>query len=194
MNSYTETPTANPLQIMLKYALAWVLIDVVLLLLFYYIFPSIVGTMKESIVKIIISLGLAIYFTLQIRKEIGGYWTFGEAFKTVFLLFFIPAIILYGFRIVFAKIDPQYENLITETTLNSSTAMMENFITDQDQLDKAIEEMEKGVYVQFHPGFVDVLKFLAQVVVIYLIAAAIWALIFKKEKPIFIEEEDSTAY
>lgn len=190
MNNYIEYPTVDPIKVMLKYAFAWVLVDIILLLSIYYLFPSIMGGVKENILKIVIGLALAIYFTLQIRKEIGGYWAYGEAFKTIFLLFFIPAIFMFGFKIVFAKIDPQYENLITETSLNSTTAMMENFTSDQDQIDETIEEVEKAIYAQFHPTPIDVLKFLAQIAIGYLIAAAIWALLFKKEKPVFFEEEE----
>lgn len=183
-------PSVDPIKAMIKYAFAWLLVDIVLLLIVYYLFPSIMGGIKEGILHIVVGVGLAVYFTLQIRKEIGGYWNYGTALKTTFLLFFIPAVLLYGFKLLFVQIEPQYEHAVTEATLNSTTGTMENFIEDQDQLDEMIEGIEKGVYTQFHPGLLDLLTLLGQMAIGYLIAAAIWALIFKKERPIFVDQEE----
>jgi len=34
-------------------------------------------------IQIVVSIGLFVYFGIQCRKENGGYFTFGEAFKTI---------------------------------------------------------------------------------------------------------------
>ena len=87
----------------LKYGLIWAAINIVIFLLVYYGMPQLLGTWKQSLVQSILGIGLAIYFTLEIRKEIGGFWTYREAISAIFVLFIIPSVILFFFAIGFGK-------------------------------------------------------------------------------------------
>lgn len=179
----------------LKYGLIWSAINIVIFLFVYYGFPQVLGSWKQSVVQFIVGVGLAIYFTLEIRKEIGGFWTFREAISSIFILFIIPSIVLFLFSIAFGKwIEPGYYDKISEATLNSTTELMERITSDQDLIDQTIADTEAALEKQLNPGFGDIIKSIGFSVLVYFIISLIWAAIFKRDKPVFIqrvEEENS---
>lgn len=191
-----ENLTTNQTQarsLALTYGLIWSAINIVLFLLIYYGMPSAMGSMTYSIIQIAIGIGLAIYFTLRIRKAIGGFWTFSEALKSIFILFIIPSVVMYIFALLFGKfIEPSYAEKMSEITLNATTEMMESISNDQEVIDEAIAEAEKSLDAQFNPSFTDALKSILMSVIIYFIFALIWAAIFKKERPVFYRPESGT--
>ena len=172
------------------YGLIWAAVNIVLFLLIFYGMPSAMGSMTYSVIQIAIGIGLAIFFTLRIRKAIGGFWSFSEALKSISILFIIPAVVMYFFTVLFGKfIEPTYAEKMTEITLNATTEMLENFSDDQEVIDKAIAETEISLQKQFSPSFTDVLKSVLMSVVIYFVFALIWAAIFKKDRPVFYRPE-----
>lgn len=189
METTSTHPAVTAKSLAIKYALYWTGISLVLFLLVYYGAPQIMGTWMHSALQIIVGIGLAVYFTLDIRKQIGGYWSFKEALSSIFLLFVIPAVLMYFFSLAFGKwIEPEYPAKITEITLNATTEMMENITDNQEAIDKAIEETEKGLAKQFNPGIGDMAKSLGISILVYFIFALIWAAIFKRERPVFMTQ------
>ena len=175
------------------YGLIWTAVNIVLFLLIYYGMPSAMGSMTYSVIQIAIGIGLAIFFTLKIRKAVGGFWSFSEALKAISILFIIPAVVMYFFTVLFGKfIEPSYAEKMTEITLNATTEMLENFSDDQEVIDKAIADTEASLQKQFDPSFMDVLKSVLMSVVIYFVFALIWAAIFKKDRPVFYRPEAGT--
>ena len=173
-------------------ALIWALINIMLFLLIYYASPSLLGNFAYGFIQMAISLGLAIYFTLDLRKKIGGYWSFREALGNIFLLFLIQFVVVTLFTTAFAKwIEPNYADTMREITLNATTRVAEAFSSDQEQIDKMIEDAEKNLESQVNPGLMDVVRGLALGAIFYFIGALIFAAIFKRTPPIFapVEEE-----
>jgi len=188
--STTSDSNVSATSLAVKYGLIWAAINIVIFLLVYYGMPQIMGTWKHSIIQFVVGIGLAIYFTLEIRKQIGGFWSFKEALKNIFILFIIPTIVVYFFSIIFGKwIEPDYPAKITEISLNATTEMMESMTTDQEVIDETIAEMEKGLEKQFNPGIMDILQSISISALIYFVGALIWAAIFKRDRPVFIARE-----
>lgn len=186
----TSNDNVSATSLAVKYGLIWTAINIVIFLLVYYGVPQIMGTWKHSIIQFVVGIGLAVYFTLEIRKQIGGFWSFKEALKNIFILFIIPTIAVYFFSIIFGKwIEPDYPAKITEISLNATTEMMESMTNDQEMIDEAIAEMEQGLEKQFNPSVMDILKSVAVSALIYFIGALIWAAIFKRDRPVFIATE-----
>jgi len=186
--------STNPISgksLAIKYGLIWTAINIVVFLLVYYAVPQYMGTWKHSTIQFIVGIGLAIYFTLEIRKQIGGFWSFSEALKSIFILFIIPTVLLYFFSIVFGKwIEPSYPQKITELTLNTTTELMERITDDQEAIDQAIGDAEAAMVKQFNPSFMDMVKSIVFSVLIYFVASMIWAAIFKKDRPVFYTQEE----
>lgn len=174
-----------------KYGLIWAGINLFLFLVIYYAFPSILGSWKQSALQLVVGIGLAIYFTLTIRKEIGGFWTYREAISSIFILFIIPSLVLFFFSIVFGKfIEPGYAGKIKESVLNSTTELLENISQDQELIDKTIEETEVALEKQLNPSAGDVVKTLGISILVYFLMALVWAAIFKRDRPVFLNPKD----
>jgi len=184
-----DLPSAKRLAV--KYGLLWALVNIVVFIGFYYGFPQALGTTTQSAVQTVVGIGLAIFFTLKIRKEIGGFWPFREALSAIFVLFIIPSVIVYFFSVGFGKwVEPTYPAIITEVTLNTTTEIMEKVTDDQELIDQTIAETETALEKQFDPSFMDVVKVLMTSVLMYFIGALIWAAIFKKDRPVFYSASD----
>lgn len=176
----------------LKYGLTWAAINIVIFLLLYYGTPQFIGSWKQSVLQIVVGVGLAIYFTLEIRKQIGGFWGYREAISAIFILFIVPSVILFFFALIFGKwIDPGYNARIAEATLNTTTELLEKISTDQEMIDKTIEETELALEKQLNPSIGDVFKALGFSVLMYFIMAMIWAAIFKRERPVFLTQSEA---
>src|SRR5690606_17302802 len=167
-------------------ALIWAVINIIIFLLVYYASPTLMANPAFSFITIAIGIGLAVYFTIDLRKKIGGYWSFREALSNIFLMFFVQVVIYTVFTTAFAKwIEPDYANMMREVSLNAATQMAETFTSDQEQIDKIIEEAEKSIEKQVNPSFMDFVQGLAIGAIFYFIGALIFAAIFKRERPVF---------
>lgn len=189
-NLYTdhaEETVPNAKRIALINGLIWGFVNIVLLLLVYYAMPDLLGNYAYGVVLMLIGLGLAVYFTLDIRKKIGGFWSFRFALSHIFILFFVQYLVFALFTTAFPKwIEPAYADHVREIRLNSVTEVAERFGGgNQEQIDMMIEEAEKAIEKELNPTLTDFLQTLAISVIMYFIGALIFAAIFKREKPVF---------
>lgn len=185
-----EKPNAR--RIAITNALIWAIINIIIFLLVYYAQPTLMGNFAYGIIQLAIGIGLAVYFTLDLRKKIGGYWSFREALGLIFLMFFVQVVIVTLFTTAFGKwIEPTYADTIRDISLNATTRMAETMTSDQEQIDKIIEEAEKNIEKQVNPSIVDLVQGLAIAVIFYFVGALIFAAIFKRTPPVFapVEEE-----
>lgn len=189
-----ETGAVNAKKIAFINALAWAAINIFILLATYYAMPNLLGNMAFGIVSLLISLGLAIYFTLDLRKKIGGYWTFREALSNIFIMFIVQHLVYTLFVLAFGKfIEPAYETHMREVTLNASVEMAETFGGgNQEMIDDMIAEAEKNLDKQFSPTISEFLLSLGIAAIMYFVGALIFGAIFKRERPMFatVSEDD----
>src|SRR5690606_490538 len=88
-------------------------ISLILFLLVYYAAPHLIGNWAYSPLQWLIGIGIAVYFTLDIRKKIGGYWSFREALSAIFVMLMIQAVVVYFFTLAFGKwIEPSYPDRV----------------------------------------------------------------------------------
>lgn len=188
----TVQSTPSPKKPALINALTWAVINIVIFLVVYYVKPDLMGSFAYAAIQIIIGIGLAVYFCADIRKKTGGYWSFKEALSSIFLMFFVQALIVFFFTILFAKyIEPGYVAKMKEIVSATTTQLLEKMGMDQDKIDAALAESEAKLEKQFNPGFKEALISIATMAVMYFIGALIFAAIFKKDKPIFTPESNS---
>lgn len=192
VNTY-EAPV-NAKKIAFINGLIWAFISLVIFLVSYYAAPGIFGNYSYSIVVLLISLGIAIFFTLDMRKKVGGYWSFKEALSNIFIMFFVQHLIYALFVLMFGKfIEPAYVNQMREISLNTSVEMAETFGGgNQEVMDQMIEEAEKSIEKSLNPTFGEFMQSLGISVIMYFVGALIFAAIFKRQRPVFepIVDED----
>lgn len=154
----------------------------------YYVAPSLMGSTAYGIGLMLISLGFYIFFTLDLRKKIGGYWNFRTALKGIFLMAFIAGVFTMIFNFIFYKfIEPDAFEKISGYITEGLTKTFESLGMQQEQIDAAIEKQLEAMKGQFDPTLKDLAKNFGIAVLIQFIMSLIFAAIFKKESPVFAQ-------
>lgn len=154
----------------------------------YYVAPALMGSMYFGFGIMLFSLALYIFFTIDLRKKIGGYWDFKTALKGIFLMAFIAGVLSMAFNFVFYKfIEPGAFEKISVFVSEGTSSTLENMGMQQDQIDEAIEKQLEAMKAQFDPTFTDLAKNFGIAVLIQFIMSLIFAAIFKKTPPVFIQ-------
>ena len=162
-------------------------LSTVLGILTYYVAPSLMGSTFYGIGLMLVSLGFYIFFTLDLRKKIGGYWNFKTALKGIFLMAFTAGLLGILFNFVFYKfVEPGAFEKISGHISAGLTSTLENLGMQQEQIDEAVEKQLETMKGQFDPTFTDLARNFGIAILVQFIMSLIFAAIFKKEQPVFI--------
>lgn len=160
----------------------------------YYVFPSLLGSMSFGIGTLVVSLLIYIFFTLDLRKKIGGFWNFREALKGIFLMAFVAGLLYSAVNYVFYKfVEPDAFEKISGFVESGMSKTFESMGMDQDKIDEAVSKQVEGLKGQYDPTPMQFLKNLGIAVLVQFVMSLIFAAIFKKETPVFavVQEEDA---
>ena len=167
------------------------ILSAILGIVVYYVAPALFGSMWFAVGNMIFLLAVYIFFTIDLRKKIGGYWSFRQALKGIFLMAFIAGILLTATNYVFYKfIEPDAFSKISGFIEEGATKTYEAMGMDEDQTELAVSEQLKGMRKQFDPTPMQLLENIGIAILIEFIMSLIFAAIFKKEAPIFAPVED----
>lgn len=190
----TENVTVNAKKAALQNGLIWAAISIFIFLATYYAMPNLFGNFSFGIVSFLISLGLGIYFVLDLRKKVGGYWSFKEALSNIFIMFLVQYLTYTLFVMAYGKwIEPAYIDHMREVSLNTTVEMAERFGGgNQETIDQMIAEAEKSIEKSLNPSLTDFLQSTGIAIILYFVGALIFAAIFKRERPVFapVSDED----
>lgn len=157
----------------------------------YYVAPALFGSMWFGIGNMIFLLVVYIFFTIDLRKKVGGYWSFRQAFKGIFIMAFVAGLLLAVVNYVFYQfVEPDAFSRISGYVEEGATKTFETLGMDEDQIETAVSEQLKGMKSQFDPTPMDLLKNLGIALLVEVIMSLIFAAIFKREAPIFAPVED----
>ncbi|MFM6976823.1 MAG: DUF4199 domain-containing protein [Sphingobacteriaceae bacterium] len=186
-----ESTTTTPNQYAINNGLIIGSLSVMLNILIYYVSPGSMGSTLFGIVMMLVSLGLYIFFTLDLRKKIGGFWSFREALKGIFLMSFIAGLVVTLVNFIFYKyIEPGAFDKISGIVAANLEQTYAKMGMDQETIDKTMEKVMEGMKSQFNPGFMDLARNFGVAVLIQFVMSMIFAAIFKKEQPIFGSTEE----
>ncbi|HEY1024133.1 MAG TPA: DUF4199 domain-containing protein [Sphingobacteriaceae bacterium] len=165
-------------------------ISFVITILIYYMAPALLGSTMFGFAMMAVSLVLYIIFTLDLRKKIGGFWSFKDALRGIFLMAFISGIIsLLGNYVFYNFIEPGAYEKISEHVVNGLTSTFENAGMNQEQIDETLEKMQESLKSQYSPTLGDLFKSLGFAIIIQFVMSLIFAAIFKKEQPVYAPVE-----
>ncbi len=157
----------------------------------YYVFPSLLGSMSFGIATLIISLLIYIFFTLDLRKKIGGFWNFREALKGIFLMAFVAGLFYSIANFVFYKfVEPEAFDKIAGFMESGMSQTFENMGMEQEKIDEAVAKQIEGIKSQYDPTPAQFFKNLGIAVIIQFVMSLIFAAIFKKEAPLFASNNE----
>ncbi|MFA6946137.1 MAG: DUF4199 domain-containing protein [Pedobacter sp.] len=160
----------------------------------FYVFPSLLGSMSFGIASLIISLLIYIFFTLDLRKKVGGFWSFREALKAIFMMAFIAGLVYSVANFVFYRfVEPGAFEKISGFMESGMSQTFENMGMEQEKIDEAVAKQIEGMKAQYDPSPAQFFKNLGIAVIVQFVMSLIFAAIFKKEAPVFVsgtEEEE----
>jgi len=100
-----------------------------------------------SVVAALIALGLYIYFGLKARKDNGGYFTFGEAFKSIMTMILIAGVLSSTFQAILYKvIDPSIEIEVKDKAVELTESIIDFFNVPEEQADEMLAQAEEQDY------------------------------------------------
>lgn len=189
MEAINQTPV-NLRGEAIKNGIIMAVVSIVLFLVTNYVLPDLMGSTLISALTMLIGLALAIFFSIDMRKKAGGYWSLTEALLHIFIMFIISAGIVYVFTIIFSKyIDPTYSVRMKELIADKTEAMLSKMGIDETKLDEMKEVQAEKLEKQFNPSFFEAIVGFGIQTIMYGIGALIFAAIFKKTRPLFPQNE-----
>jgi len=163
------------------------LIVVVLNVVYYIIDPLFAFTNTwVGIFSLVLLITLLVVLGLDVRKKIGGYWSYGQAFTSLIIMAAIVVLLstIYSF-ILFKFVDPQLPAKATAALLEKTTATLNNLGMDQSKIDAATESFKNGeMEAKLQPTLKNELVAFVTGVLIYGVISLIIAAIIKKKAPL----------
>lgn len=167
-------------------------INIAVQIIVYYTMPELFGKMYFSGILMALNILVYVLFSLDLKKKAGQYWPFKNALKAIFTMSLVANSVSLIFTSLFYKfIEPgAYDKIIVIITDNV-TEMYEKMGLNEDQIAKALKDVEKQFQSQYNPSIMDFIKSLAISILVGFVMSLIFAAIFKKNPPMFqpIEEE-----
>ena len=156
------------------------LVSLVLTYVAYFIDSSYLASGYFGLVALVLFFALIIYFGKEYRKEMGGFMTFGTAFKFSFFTILTSGFLgLIGTILLFHVIDPSLPQVLGDITFESQLEMMENFGASPDSLaPEVLDDMREASASNF--TLVGQLKGFGLGLIAYAIIALILGAILKK--------------
>ena len=167
-------------------------IYIVISLVFWVVDPLMQYTNTwASMLLFVVPIVLLVVFGLEVRKAAGGYWTFGEAFKSLLLMSVILAILSIVFHYLLnAVIDPTLPQRSADAIGAKLTDQLSSAGISQQKIDEMVEKIQEKSAVSLKNELVN----LGIGIIVYAVIDLIIAAIIKKNPPAFapIQETDPT--
>jgi len=179
MNKYSSS---------IKYGIIAGIVMIVILLLIYFV--SVNALAGVVIYTVYLSLiFFMIWGGITIRKELGGFKNYGQAFLTVFIISICATTLFDSFGYVLYKIiDPQIPVIIKAKVIENTSEIMEKWGAGDEKTEKAIQKIKDQ---DFSPTIVSQLERMAGSIVIGAIFSALIGLFVNRPEqraPIKAEE------
>lgn len=181
-NNDNQPGTPTLMSHALRYGSIMGVIGIVLTLLFYAVDFSLLADWKIGILLFLIFIGFVMYAGIDYRKKVGGYLSYGNAFKHSFITFAIGGLIGTIANIVlYGLIDPELPQKLTEVGLENTESMMSKFGAPQDKIDEQMDQLRETLPAQF--SVFGLIKGYGIGLIIYAVLSAITALFIRKNVP-----------
>lgn len=163
-------------------------VSVVISLALHFIDPVLIYTSFVAQIGIfILFIALLVVVGINIRKEIGGFWTFGEAFKAFLIISLILALTATLYNVVLMKfIDPDLPQKAAAAIEDAQRAMMEKFGMASEQIDEAMAKAG-NMQEKLEPSFKNIFTSFGVSLALYGVLSLILSAILKKKQPIVLD-------
>ncbi|HQE11723.1 MAG TPA: DUF4199 domain-containing protein [Flavipsychrobacter sp.] len=137
----------------------------------------------------VLNIVLLSFLARQQRSALGGFISFKQCFRTLFIAILIICVTSFLYQQIYLKfIDPSFLDRMKEATL----AFTEKIGAGQEQLDDVADKMDKQI-AESNSVSRQLLS-VVWAVVFYSIIGFVISAIVRKNKPLFIEEENNQQF
>lgn len=172
-------------QLSLKNGLILALVWLVIYSLLYFINPVMIFTNFWIPLLIwVILIVLLVMVGISTRKEVGGFWTFGQAFKSFLIISLILSFTSVIYSLVLVKvINPNYPTEAAAAIQDSQKAMMVKFGVPPEKIDEAIAKAGNPAE-KLQPTLKNLTINFGVSIAVFGVISLILAAILKKNEPI----------
>lgn len=174
-------------------AISGLLLGVILLvfsLISYYLITSanasaITIILGPVLFKAILPIILVIVLCFNLRKKIGGYWTFRQAVSGIFIMFIVSyAIQAAGYDALFVKvIEPDAVNRTQAAVIRATDEIAKKSKANQAAIDQRKDDIQKEFETQQNITFLGVLQNYVFALIFLFIFALAFAALFRRNPP-----------
>jgi hypothetical protein len=134
------------------------------------------------IFSILIPIGAVIFFCIDLRKKIGGYWVFKQATTGIFIMLLVSFVVTgIGRDLIFAKVvEPQMVQKMEDAMVNATTSFMEKSNVDQATIDEKVESVKAQFESQKSPTIGKTIQGYVITLIFLFVLALIFGAIFKR--------------
>ncbi|MHA7102731.1 DUF4199 domain-containing protein [Roseivirga pacifica] len=109
-------------------------------ILLYVIQESLLANGMLGIVLILVNLIVLGILGVRYRKAVGGYLSFGDAYKAIFVMVLVCILVSTVFQILLHQvIDPSLGERLTQIGVENAEAMMRRFGAPEDQIQESLQ-------------------------------------------------------
>jgi energy-coupling factor transporter transmembrane protein EcfT len=191
MDSPTQNASIDKLSI--RNGLLMGFISAILSVVFYIVDPLLLYTnIWIGFLLLIIIIVLLVVLGLDVRKKIGGYWSFGQAFKSLIIMAVLLVTISTAYNFILIKyIDPDLPTKANAVLLEKTTTTLNNAGVSQSKIDESTKTFNDGEFIaKMQPTLKNELIGLGGGIVLYGIIGLIIAASIKKKAPLFVTPVD----
>jgi hypothetical protein len=155
-----------------------------------YLMITIVGPV---VISFLVPIGVAIWLCLDLRKKIGGFWSFKQATTGIFIMFFVGSLVSTIGSLGFSTlIEPDMAQKMKTVMVNGTTEMMKKRGVDQDTIDKQAQSISDSMDKQSSHSVGAISKSIGISIIIDFVLALIFGAIFKREALLVASDVDDT--
>jgi hypothetical protein len=156
-----------------------------------YIDLSMLVSISAYFFSLIVPGVITVFFLLNTRKKIGGYWSFKQAVTGIFIMFFTCYIVLsIGRDVLFVKlVEPNMVQKTEAAMIASKKIYDKQKGMSDDQIEKEAADTQTLFNQQKNNTIGAVIQGVATTTIMLFILAIIFAAIFKREPPLLPANE-----
>jgi hypothetical protein len=128
---------------------------------------------------------ISIFFALDMRRKIGGYWGLRHAITGIFLMFLISyAILTIGRDFIFAKlIEPYMAGKVKTVMIDVKQSRLMAQGAPADVVKSQIADLKKDLAAPVNLTVIDILNDYLKTIILLFAIAVVFAAVLKKENP-----------
>lgn len=155
-----------------------------------------IAILGEILLGFVVNIIVGVLFTLNLRKKVGGYWTFRQATSGIFIMFIISYLTLFiGRDLIFGKlVEPNMIEKTQTAMLDARNKVLMRNGVDQAKIDEQDETIHKQLDAEKNMTATGYVKTVFINFIFLFVVSAVVAALFKKEPPLFSHDVNEPEY